>query len=128
MYEGWGYVVLRFDMRGCGESGGTPGRILCPDQVADTRNALSWLAARPDVVPDRVAVSGQSHGGAVAVHTGGVDERVAAVISLGGSIAYKINRVAQIKAEVREDWLRSTTPVGVNYNATVYMLSVRLQR
>ena len=48
--------------------------------------------------------------------------------SLGGSIAYTINRVAQIKAEVREDWLRSTTPVGVNYNATVYMLSVRLQR
>jgi pimeloyl-ACP methyl ester carboxylesterase len=84
MYESWGYVVLRFDMRGCGESGGTPGRILCPDQVADTRNALSWLAARAEVLPERIAVSGQSFGAAVAVYAGGVDERVAAVVSIGG--------------------------------------------
>jgi uncharacterized protein len=84
MYESWGYVVLRFDMRGCGESGGVRGRILCHDQVADTKNAISWLAARPEVVADRVAVSGQSFGGAVAVFTGGIDERVAAVVSMGG--------------------------------------------
>jgi hypothetical protein len=47
--------------------------------------------------------------------------------SVGGSITYKINRVAQIKAEVREDWLRSSVP-GVDYTATVYMLGVKLQR
>ena len=48
--------------------------------------------------------------------------------SVSAGLIYKINRVAQIKAEVREEWLRSTTPVGVNYNATVYLLGVRLQR
>ena len=84
MYESWGYVALRFDMRGCGESEGVHGRILCHDQVADTKNAISWLAQRPEVVADRIAVSGQSFGGAVAVYTGGVDERVAAVVSIGG--------------------------------------------
>jgi hypothetical protein len=47
--------------------------------------------------------------------------------SIGGSITYKINRIAQIKAEVREDWLRSSVP-GVDYAATVYMLGVKLQR
>ena len=31
MYESWGYVVLRFDMRGCGESEGARGCILCHD-------------------------------------------------------------------------------------------------
>src|SRR6266567_242607 len=45
----WGYAALRFDMRGCGDSGGTRGLVLCMDQVADTRNALTWLAQRPEI-------------------------------------------------------------------------------
>jgi pimeloyl-ACP methyl ester carboxylesterase len=84
MYESWGYVVLRFDMRGCGESEGERGHILCHDQVADTKNAVTWLAGRREVHPDRIALSGQSFGAAVAVYTAGIDERVAATISMGG--------------------------------------------
>lgn len=80
----WGYVAFRFDMRGCGESEGEAGRILCFDQVADTKNALTWLAQREEVDPQRIAVIGSSFGAAVAVYTGGVDERVAAVVSWGG--------------------------------------------
>ena len=84
MYESWGYVVLRFDMRGCGESEGERGRIICLDQVADTQSAVTWLADRPEVRSDRIAVSGQSFGAAVAVYTAGIDARIAAAISLGG--------------------------------------------
>lgn len=84
MYADWGYVALRFDMRGCGESEGEPGRVLCLDQVEDTRNALTYLANRPEVIADRIALSGTSFGGAVAVYTAGVDPRAAAVISAGG--------------------------------------------
>ena len=84
LYESFGYVALRFDMRGCGESGGVRGHVLCDDQVVDTQSALTWLATRPYVDPDAIAVSGQSFGGAVALYTGGIDERVAAVISVGG--------------------------------------------
>jgi uncharacterized protein len=84
MYESWGYVVLRFDMRGCGESEGERGHILCHDQVADTRNAVTWLAERPEVHADRIAISGQSFGAAIAVYTAGIDERIAATISMGG--------------------------------------------
>ena len=40
----WGYAALRFDFRGLGESGGVKGYVLCEDQVADTKNALTWLA------------------------------------------------------------------------------------
>ena len=43
----WGYVTLRIDFRGCGESEGEHGRIICLDQVADTRNALSYLGRAP---------------------------------------------------------------------------------
>jgi pimeloyl-ACP methyl ester carboxylesterase len=79
-----GYVVLRFDMRGCGESEGEFGRVICLEQVEDTRNALTFLADHPAVDPERIGVIGSSFGGAVAVYTGGVDKRVAAVVSNGG--------------------------------------------
>jgi uncharacterized protein len=80
----WGYVTLRIDFRGCGESEGEHGRIICLDQVADTRNALSYLATRAEVDPQRIALVGSSFGAAVAVFTGGADRRVAVVISCGG--------------------------------------------
>ena len=41
----WGYVSLRVDFRGCGDSEGERGRIICLDQVADTRNAISRARA-----------------------------------------------------------------------------------
>lgn len=81
---GWGYIVMRFDFRGCGESEGERGWILCLDQVADTSSALSYMARRPYVAADRIALIGSSFGAAVAIYTGGVDKRVAAVISSGG--------------------------------------------
>ena len=84
LYAQWGYIALRVDMRGCGESEGTPGHVLCLDQVEDVRNAISYLAQRPEVMADRIALSGTSFGGAVVLYTAGVDSRVAAVISAGG--------------------------------------------
>lgn len=84
MFMKWGYVVLRFDMRSCGDSDGEFGHILCEDQVEDTKAAITFMQSRPDVDPDRIAVVGSSFGAAVAVYTGGTDERVKAVISSGG--------------------------------------------
>ncbi len=80
----WGYIALRFDMRGCGQSEGPPGRVICLEQVEDTRNALTFLATRPEVDPERIGCLGHSFGAAVAVYTAGVDPRVAACISSGG--------------------------------------------
>ena len=80
----WGYVTLRFDFRGCGDSEGERARIICLEQVEDTRAALTYLAGRPEVDGGRVAALGSSFGAAVAVYTGGIDERLAAVISQGG--------------------------------------------
>jgi dipeptidyl aminopeptidase/acylaminoacyl peptidase len=79
-----GYVTLRFDMRGCGESEGEHGRVICLEQVADTRNAVSFLAQQAHIDRERIAVIGTSFGGAVAVYAGGTDVRIAAVISNGG--------------------------------------------
>ena len=84
LFETLGYVTLRFDMRGCGESEGERGRLICLEQVSDTSNALTFMTKHPNVDPKRIGVIGSSFGAAVAVYTGGVDSRVAAVISSGG--------------------------------------------
>ena len=80
----WGYITLRFDMRGCGESEGRFGHIICLEQVEDTRSAMSYLLARPEIADGRVALMGSSFGAAVALYTAGIDSRAAAVVSSGG--------------------------------------------
>src|ERR1043166_2713615 len=82
--EALGYVTLRFDMRGCGESEGEHGRVICLEQVEDARNALTFLSRHPAVAPDRIAVVGTSFGGAAEVYAAGIDARIPAVISNGG--------------------------------------------
>jgi uncharacterized protein len=79
-----GYVTLRFDMPGCGESEGEKGRLICLDQVAAVSQALGMLAEHRQVDPKRIAVMGSSFGAAVAVYAGGVDPRIAAVVSASG--------------------------------------------
>jgi hypothetical protein len=80
----FGYVTLRFDMRGCGKSEGEFGRVICLEQVEDLGNALNFLATHPAVDRDRIGAIGSSFGGAVAVYAGGTNPRLAAVISNGG--------------------------------------------
>jgi uncharacterized protein len=84
LLEKWGYVALRFDMRGCGESEGPRAHIICLEQVEDTKSAVTYLMSRPEVDPAKIACAGHSFGAAVAVYAGGVDPRIAAVISSGG--------------------------------------------
>jgi pimeloyl-ACP methyl ester carboxylesterase len=84
MFNRLGYVTMRFDFRGCGESEGERGLLICLEQVNDTKAALTLLQSHPNVDGGRVAVVGSSFGAAVAVYTAGTDERVAACISASG--------------------------------------------
>ena len=52
-----------------------------------------------------------------------VDDRYA----LSATLIYKLNRMMQVKAELREEWLRSTVPTA-DYAATVMLVGLRLQR
>ncbi|HTV36338.1 MAG TPA: alpha/beta hydrolase [Xanthobacteraceae bacterium] len=80
----WGYVALRFDFRGCGDSEGKRGRVIPGEEVADAQSAVSYLATRADVDPAAVALCGSSLGGGVAVQAAAVDPRIAAVIVENG--------------------------------------------
>jgi uncharacterized protein len=85
-----GYVTLRFDMRGCGESEGQPGRVICLEQVEDTQNALTCLARHRAVDPDRIGVIGTSFGGAVAVYAGVACRPCDASSRMAGSLAIQL--------------------------------------
>ena len=84
MIEEMGYCVFRIDFRGCGESEGARGEVRCFDQVADTKNAVTFISGREEVDPERIGVTGHSFGAAVAIFAGGIDERIAAVMSFCG--------------------------------------------
>jgi pimeloyl-ACP methyl ester carboxylesterase len=56
------YAVLTVDARGHGGTGGLV-TIDGPREVADVRDAFAWLAARSDVVDNRIGAWGISYGG-----------------------------------------------------------------
>ena len=84
VFASFGYITLRFDMRGCGDSEGERGRVICLEQVEDLMNAVSFLLQRPEVNPKRIAVMGHSFGAAVAIYGAALDPRLAACVSSGG--------------------------------------------
>jgi hypothetical protein len=54
-------------------------------------------------------------------------DRFDKIYSVGGDLVYKFNRDLQLKAQLRHDWLKSTIPAA-DYQATLFMLGVRVQR
>jgi uncharacterized protein len=82
--EGMGYITLRFDMPGCGDSEGPRGHLICMEQVQATLDAVGFMVAEPSVQTDAIGLIGSSFGAAVAVYAGAIDPRVAGVISSGG--------------------------------------------
>jgi len=77
-----GLVALVYDHRNFGASDGEPRQLINPwAQARDYRHAIGWLAGRPEVDADRLAVWGTSYSGGQVVVLGAVDERVKAVVS-----------------------------------------------
>jgi predicted acyl esterase len=62
------YVVLAYDARGHGQSGGLIG-IDGPNEVADARAAFEWLRDRPDVADSKIGAWGISYGGGGALNS-----------------------------------------------------------
>jgi pimeloyl-ACP methyl ester carboxylesterase len=74
-----GFIVLRYDKRGIGQSGGRAESASLADYAEDVRAAVKMLSDRKDVDPKRIAVVGHSEGGAVALIAAAKDKRIAAV-------------------------------------------------
>jgi pimeloyl-ACP methyl ester carboxylesterase len=75
-----GYLVLRYDKRGVGQSGGRTESATLSDFADDVRAAVKFLQGRKDVDGDRIALVGHSEGGAVALLAGQREKKVAALV------------------------------------------------
>jgi hypothetical protein len=74
-----GYMVVRYDKRGIGQSGGRAESATLADYAEDVRAVVRLLSDRKDVDPRRIAVVGHSEGGTVALMAAAKDKKVAAV-------------------------------------------------
>ena len=75
-----GFVVLRYDKRAVGQSGGRDERATMDDYAADLIAAVKWLRQRKDVDRDRIAVAGHSEGGAVAMIAAAKEEDITSLV------------------------------------------------
>ena len=74
-----GHIVVRYDKRGIGQSGGRAEAASLADYADDVRAVVTLLSNRKDVDPKRIAVIGHSEGGLVALMAAAKDKKIAAV-------------------------------------------------
>ena len=60
-----GFLVLRYDKRAVGQSGGRSETVTQADYADDLIAIVKWLAKRDDVDSRRIAVAGHSEGGTI---------------------------------------------------------------
>lgn len=90
-----GYLVVRFDYAGCGESEGVYGEQGLESMIAQTRSVLDYALSLDCVDPQRVTLLGHSLGGAVALLTAAKDRRVKSLV-LWSPVAYPFNDIVRI--------------------------------
>ena len=87
-----GYVVLIFDPRHSGESGGEPRRLESPAlKIQDVRAAVRWLVSRPEVDPDRIGALGICQGASEMIAAASDDPAIRAVSLVSGQYLYREN-------------------------------------
>ena len=84
LYASNGYVVLTYDSRGFGDSGGAVG-VDGPNEVGNAQRLLTWLADRESVRTDgegdpRVGMDGYSYGAGIQLMTAIADDRLDALV------------------------------------------------
>jgi pimeloyl-ACP methyl ester carboxylesterase len=75
-----GFVVLRYDKRGVGQSGGRNERVTLQDYADDLITTVKWLGKRKDIDPRHITVAGHSEGGAVAMLAAAREKKIASII------------------------------------------------
>ena len=74
-----GWIVVRYDKRGIGQSGGRAESASLADYAEDVRAAVKLLENRKDVDEKRIAVVGHSEGGLVGLIAAAREKKIAAV-------------------------------------------------
>ncbi len=96
-----GFLVLRYDKRGVGQSGGRPESATLADFADDLRAAVRFMSERRDVDRRRVAVVGYSEGGAVGLIAATRENRITALVLIAATgITGAEHNMAQVSASL----------------------------
>jgi pimeloyl-ACP methyl ester carboxylesterase len=74
-----GYMVVRYDERGAGQSGGRQESATIDEFAVDARAVFAYLAKRRDVDPKRISLIGYGEGGWIALTVAAREQKVAAI-------------------------------------------------
>jgi pimeloyl-ACP methyl ester carboxylesterase len=79
-----GHVVLRYDKRGIGQSGGRTENATLADYADDAAAAVRWLQKRKDVDNRRLIIAGHGEGSAIALIAATKQKAIDGVVSIAG--------------------------------------------
>jgi len=75
-----GFMVLRYDKRGVGQSGGRTEAVTQKDYAEDLIGIIKWLDKRDDVDARRITVAGHSEGGAIAMLAAAREKKIGSLV------------------------------------------------
>ena len=74
-----GYLVVRYDERGAGQSGGRQESATIEEFAVDARAVVAYLLKRRDVDPKRISLIGYGEGGWIALLVAAREQKIAAI-------------------------------------------------
>ena len=80
-----GYMVVRFDKRGVGQSGGRPEHAGVTEYAEDVLGIVDWLKRRKDVDPKRIVLVSHGDGSAIVLTAAGRKSDVRGVVMIAAS-------------------------------------------
>jgi pimeloyl-ACP methyl ester carboxylesterase len=80
-----GFLVLRYDKRAVGQSGGRSEAVTQHDYADDLIAIVKWLAKRDDVDPRRIAVAGHSEGAMIGMLAAAREKRIGSLVLMSTS-------------------------------------------
>jgi dienelactone hydrolase len=125
-----GFVVLRFDFRGSGDSYGEFEDMTTSAEISDLKAALKFLTTVKQIDKKRIGVVGLSLGGTVSICTAAIDHRIGAVTSWSGVAfledVFRVNifgeeNYQKLMKNGFYDIIRDGQPVGYRINKKFFM-------
>ena len=109
-----GFIVLRFDFRGSGDSDGEFEDMTVPDEVSDAEKALTFLMEQENVDEERVGILGLSMGGRVAAILASKDRRLKFAILYSPALGPLKERFFSQMSKEKLEKLDSGEPIEVS--------------
>jgi pimeloyl-ACP methyl ester carboxylesterase len=97
-----GFVAVRYDKRGHGQSGGRAESATLGDQAEDALAVVRWLANRRDIDRERIAVVGHNEGAWAALLAASRERRIAALVTIAAPSITGSERVLEQQRHVLE--------------------------